>query len=82
MQLILNIPDNLFSFNNAKEVENEIKLNNALFLFMQGKISVSMAAELSGLNLYDFIYYCKQNNIPVFNISPEDLDNELKEFNT
>ena len=82
MQLTLDIPDYFFNFNNTNEVENEIKLNYALVLFMQGKISVSMAAELSGLNLYDFIYYCRQNKIPVYNITPEDLDNELKEFNS
>ena len=67
---------------NSNEVDKEIKLNHALVLFMQGKISVSLAAEFSGLNINDFIYYCKQNNITVYNITPEDIDNELKEFNT
>lgn len=76
MRLEVNIPDNFYNYYHSKELEKEIKLNNALVLFMQGKVSVSLAAELSGLNLYEFMFYCKQNKIPVYNLTPEDLDNE------
>lgn len=58
-----------------------MKVNNALIFFMQGKISLSFAAELSGLDLYEFIYRCKQNKIPVYNLSPEDIDKELDSIN-
>ena len=81
MRLVVDVPDNFYNFFQAKELEKEIALNNALMLFMQEKVSVSLAAELAGLNLYDFIFYCNQNNIPVYNLLPEDIENELRNFN-
>lgn len=81
MKLEVTIPDNFFSFYGSDEFEKEMKVNNALILFMQGKVSLSFAAELSGLDLYEFIYRCKQNKIPVYNLSPEDIDKELDSIN-
>lgn len=80
MKLVVTIPDNFYNFFNSNEFEKELKVNNALILFMQGKVSVSLAAELSGLDLYEFMYRCKQNKIPIYNLLPEDLDNELESF--
>ena len=81
MKLVVTIPDNFYNFYNPNEFEKEMKMNNALILFMQGKVSVSLAAELSGLDLYEFMYQCKQNKIPIYNLSPEDIDNELESIN-
>lgn len=78
MKIALNIPDNFLLFSNSKKLEKDMKLNHALVLFMRGEISISMAAELSDISIYDFIFQCNKNNIPVYNTSPEDLEDELK----
>jgi len=38
------------------------------------------AAELAGMNLYDFMSICKANRIPVIDITREELLEELSGF--
>jgi predicted HTH domain antitoxin len=81
MQLTVEIPDDFYlNYEDAEQFKKELTLNNAMILFMQGKITISLAAELSGINLYDFMHHCKKNNIPVYNLSAKDLDVEIEEL--
>ncbi len=51
----------------------EIRLSYALWLFKQAKITLSKAAELAAMDIYSFIAECKKNEVPVINISKEEL---------
>jgi predicted HTH domain antitoxin len=45
------------------------------------KVTLAKAAELAKINLYDFMSLCKTNNIPVINITRDELLEELAGFN-
>lgn len=80
MELRINIPESYtlyFDANNEESVGKEFKKNNALMLFKQGRVSVSKAAELAELDIYEFLAECKKNEIPVVDYSPEELDKEI-----
>jgi len=78
MRLSFNIPDKILNYYGSESLEKDLKLHHALVLFMRGEISLSMAAEFSDVSIYDFIFECEKNKIPVYNITPEDLENEIK----
>lgn len=77
MNVTINIPDSFRLLFTGDSIESEIKKNNALILYKQGKISLSKAAELSDVNLYEFIAECRKNEIPVIDYSDEELEEEL-----
>jgi predicted HTH domain antitoxin len=37
------------------------------------KVTITKAAELAGMDIYDFMAACKQNQVPVIDISKEEL---------
>lgn len=76
MQVSVELSDVYFSFYDKSVLVKEIQLSLALILFKQGKVSISKAANIAGLDLYEFMKECKRNEIPVINISEEDLASE------
>lgn len=76
MQVSVELPDVYFSFYDKPALVKEIQLSLALILFKQGKVSISKAANIAGLDLYEFMKECKKNEIPVINISVEELNAE------
>ncbi|HNF27918.1 MAG TPA: UPF0175 family protein [Leptospiraceae bacterium] len=77
MQVSVELSDVYFSFYDKSALAKEIQLSLALILFKQGKVSISKASSIAGLDLYEFMRECKRNEIPVINISGEDLAEEL-----
>ncbi len=55
----------------------DIKLNSALNLYKQGKVTIWKAAELSNLNLWEFIEIIKKEKIPM-KYSLEDAKEDVK----
>ena len=80
MQVTLNIPDFApFTLNNdMQELKQTIKLNSALMLFKNAKLSIEQASSFSGLGIYDFMVECSKNDIAVISYDKEELANELK----
>ena len=77
MQLSINLPKNYVKFFNLNQLENDVLLNYALMLYKQERVSLSRGAEIANVNIYDFISACKQNNIPVINVTKDELKDEL-----
>lgn len=77
MQVSVELSDVYFSFYDKSDLAKEIQLSLALILFKQGKVSINKASSIAGLDLYEFMRECKRNEIPVINISGEDLAEEL-----
>ena len=77
MQVSVELSDVYFSFYDKSVLAREMQLSLALILLKQGKVSISKAANIAGLDLYEFMRECKRNEIPVINISGEDLAEEL-----
>ena len=79
MQVTLNIPDfAVFTLNNdLQELKQMIKLNSALMLFKNEKLSIEQASSFAGLDIYDFMAECSKNNIAVISYDENELKDEL-----
>ena len=80
MQVTINIPDFApFTLNNnMHELKQTIKLNSALMLFKNAKLSIDQASSFAGMDIYDFMIECSKNNIAVISYEANELENELK----
>jgi len=78
MQIAIELPNDFMAFQEQKEVEEEMRLSYALRLYKSSKITLSKAAELAGFDLYDFMSICKKEQIPVIDVSKEELLEELE----
>jgi predicted HTH domain antitoxin len=76
MQVSIDLPDVYFSFYDKPTLVKELQLSLALILFKQSKVSISKAANIAGMDLYEFMKECKRNEIPVINISVEEQNEE------
>jgi predicted HTH domain antitoxin len=52
-----------------------------LFGSTRERVTLVKAAELAGISLYDFMSICKTNQIPVIDITRDELLEELAGFN-
>ena len=80
MQVTLSIPDfALFTLNNdMQELKQTIKLNSALMLFKNGKLSIEQASDFASMDIYGFMAECSKNSIAVISYDENELANELK----
>ena len=77
MQIAVNLPNDFVSSQFAADIEKEMRLSYSLWLFKNARVTLAKAAELAGLDIYDFMSACKQNEVPVIDISKEELLEEL-----
>jgi len=59
------------------EMARDMRLYTALMLFREGKLSSGAAAELAGVPRVLFFDLCAEHEIPVSQITPEELEREL-----
>lgn len=78
MQIAIELPNDFVAFQAQHQVQRDISLSYALWLFQNERVTIVKAAELAGLDIYDFIAACKENRVPVINISREELLEELE----
>lgn len=81
MEISIELPDSFVVFESVEQIQQDMKLSYALMLFKQGKVSISKAAELAGMNLYAYIAECKQHHISVMDESI-DFASELADEKT
>lgn len=80
MQVAIDLPNDFVSFQTMPDIRDEIRTSYALWLYQRESVTLVKAAELAGVNLYDFMVACKSNRIPVIDISREELLEELAGF--
>lgn len=78
MQIAIDLPNDFVSFQSVADIEKDIRLSYALWLFKDTKVTITKAAELAHLDIYDFMTACKQNQVPVIDISRQELLDELE----
>ena len=61
----------------TEEMARDMRLYTALMLFQQGKLSSGAAAEMAGVPRVMFLDLCAEYDIPVSQISGNDLRREL-----
>lgn len=74
MQVAIELP------NDFTQLRGVDQITYALCLFKSAEVTLSKAAELAGIDLYDFMSACKQGQIPVIDINEEELREELSEM--
>ena len=77
--LTIQVPDRIRKMLNRtpEELSRDVRLYSALMLFRQGKLSSGAAAEMAGLPRVMFVDLCAEYDIPVSQISADDLRREL-----
>ena len=81
MQIAIKLPNDFVAFQAEPEIRKEIQTSYALWLFQRERVTLVKAAELAGLDLYDFMAVCKDNRVPVIDISRDELLEELTGLN-
>lgn len=82
MQIAIDLPNDFVFLQGASQVQKEIRISYALWLFQQARVTLAKAAELAGMDIYEFMSVCKSNQVPTLDISPEELAQELTDFRT
>lgn len=77
MQIAVNLPNDFVAFQSPADIEKDILLSYSLWLSKNSRAKLAKAAELAGLDIYDFMTACKQNEVAVIDISKEELQEEL-----
>ncbi len=77
MQIAIDLPNDFVNFQSVAGIEKNMRLSYSLWLFKNAKMTITKAAELANLDIYHFIAACKQNQVPVIDISKQELLDEL-----
>lgn len=82
MQVAIDLPNNFVAFQAAGDIRQEIRSSYALWLYQRERVTLAKAAEVASVSLYDFMGLCKINQIPVIEVSRDELVAELAGFTT
>lgn len=78
MQVAIDLPSDLVAFQGAADTRQELRVSYALWLFQRERVTLAKAAEVAGVSLYEFMSLCKSNQIPVIDMSRDELTAELE----
>ncbi len=80
MQIAIDLPNDFVTFQAVPEIKQEIRTSYALWLYQRERVTLVKAAELAGINLYDFMTVCKTNRVPIIDITRDELLEEINGF--
>jgi len=64
MQLTLEVPEKYFALQSPSEIVQLLKLNTAIDLYKNGRMSSGAAAEFVGdIDKYEFLYECRKRGV-------------------
>ena len=78
MQVAINLPSDFVEMQTAGVIEREMRVSYALALFKAARVTLSKAAELADLSIYDFMKVCKENQVSVISATREEILQELE----
>jgi len=78
MQVSIEVPNDFMALEDIQEIQQEIQYSYALRLYKHAKVTISRAAELAGVDIYGFMALCKKEQIPVIDMTADELKQELK----
>lgn len=65
---------------NENELRQDIKLALAIRLFRQQKLTIGKAAQIAGLSRLDFETMLSENEVPISNLTIEDVINDSQKL--
>ena len=79
-KITIELPASLMSVFSKKHISPSAKVKELtiLELYREGEISGGKAAELLGMDRFEFIRYASRLGIPFFDITNEELDSDIK----
>ena len=80
MQIAIDLPNDFVQFQTDTDIQQEIRLSYAIWLYQQQRVTLGKAAELAGVDIYDFMSFCKVNKVPVIDLSRDEILEELEGF--
>ena len=80
MQIAIELPNDFLALEAQQQVQREMRLAYGLWLFKAARVTLAKAAELAGMDIYDFMSACKENQVPVIDLSREELVQELEDM--
>ena len=78
MQVAVELPNDWVVFEGEGQLRRDIQLSYAIWLYQAGRVTISKAAELAGLDIYDFMSVCKEHRIPVIDMESAELLQEVE----
>lgn len=78
VQLVIELPADFVAMESEETIKQEVRASYALWLFRHSKVTLSKAAEIAGVDLYRFMELCKEERIPVVDVSHEELLEEVR----
>jgi predicted HTH domain antitoxin len=78
MQVAVDLPNDFVGMLTQDVVAREMRMTYALALFKDARVTLAKAAEVAGVNIYEFIAVCKVQRIPVIDISRDELVEEMQ----
>lgn len=73
MQIAIDLPNDFVAFQDEQTIRHDIRISYALWLFQTGRVTISKAAELASMDIYDFMAACKINRVPVIDVERSEL---------
>ncbi|MBV5299328.1 MAG: UPF0175 family protein [Rhodoferax sp.] len=77
MQIAIELPNDFVALQTELTIRHEMRTSYALWLFQRGRVTFAKAATLAGIDLYDFMTVCKENQVAVIDISRDELIQEI-----
>ena len=78
MQVAIDLPNDFVGILTEQAIAREMRVTYALALFKDARVTLAKAAELAGMNIYEFMSVCKAPRIPVIDISRDELVQEMQ----
>lgn len=80
MQIAIDLPNDFVQFQTETDLQQEIRMSYAVWLYQHQRVTLGKAAELAGVDIYDFMSLCKANKVPVIDITRDEILAELDGF--
>jgi predicted HTH domain antitoxin len=80
MQVAVDLPNEFVAFHGPGEVERDMRASYAMFLVQQGRVTLSKAAQLAGMDIYDFMALCKAHRISTMDLTADEIAHDLTHF--
>lgn len=78
MQVAIDLPNDFVEMLTEQAIAREMRVTYALALFKDARVTLAKAAELAGMNVYEFMSTCKAARIPVIDLSRDELVQEMQ----
>lgn len=78
MQIAIDLPNDLVAFQGVADTRQELRTAYALWLYQRERVTLAKAAEVAEVSLYAFMSLCKSHQIPVIDMSSDELTAELE----